>query len=186
MTYVCQSQLTHHLPHSIHTLNGLLFLRVLLPLLSPLERVSLLDAYLRVTLTYWISNGRPAFEIKDRLAATTTKETAVGDNDLQNWSHLLDSSSSHLDEVRKKCGICLRGCLFADGSALTHSQHYVKAMRTLYWLSGEFSNHKGGFDGVESAKLFRGLDKLDGKAFLKTAIQLDQAHGAARDGDVDW
>lgn len=180
----------------MHAHNGLLFLPVILPELTPAERLTLLDAFFRLTLVMWISNGRPRFYINDRLMAGSDMVKSDGSDDHDGtsaitsdptWAHVLNFTSTHLDEVswveshRRLTNIILTD--FPPGHGIP--QHYVKATRTLAWFSNKYAHRKKGSFSSSSSKgtnLFDGIESLDGTAFLRTAIQLYQIHGKDNEG----
>lgn len=173
----------------MHSHNAVLFLPSMLPLLSPTARSKLLHCLWRITFTTWIARGRPPFYIRDtlykqsRIQRDPQKTVAIKDTEGHSlvstkkrspWVDILEAAANHGDEHAMKAlrtQIYLATVLSATESGSLHLQPAIR--KQLAALD-------------ESAHLFKGLERLDGTAFARTAAQLLNSQGWRHDGAFHW
>ncbi|KAH7911877.1 hypothetical protein BJ138DRAFT_1084821 [Hygrophoropsis aurantiaca] len=156
----------------MHLVTSCLFLPSIVPYLSSNSQVKFLRGYFVSALAWWVTRGRPALDLKEFFASTTTSPKPAGaeiplDTPIPNvspahahrpnpWFSLLQSSMVHQDDHLVKIQ-----------RAFAHSEQ----------LYGKCTAGQFGFTELE------GAEHLDGSLFIRAAGLTADKMGWAREGE---
>lgn len=166
-----------HRPFRLHLVTSSLFLSSIHSLLSERSQKLLLRGFLVVSLTYWVSHGRPAFTIDEFFADESHTHISPPHVDPKPAEEALDPSNLHQNSWFPILQ-----------SALTHpDEHLLKIQRSLAHYAALYGTRPKGF--LEQTELPEAA-AIDGTLFLRLASLTGQVKAWVREGepsdDANW
>ncbi|KAK0453854.1 hypothetical protein EV421DRAFT_1766925 [Armillaria borealis] len=142
----------------MHLVTSSLFLPSLANFLSTTSQALLLRSYMAVSLAWWISRGRPSFDIPKFIESDNNKsvnpDSTAANGDLSStpnpWFAIIQQALFHPDD------------------------HLCKMQRALAYFAALYGTRPGGLPDFSQTEL-PGAEKLDGTLFLRAA-QLTAKH----------
>ncbi|SJL02208.1 uncharacterized protein ARMOST_05534 [Armillaria ostoyae] len=142
----------------MHLVTSSLFLPSLVNSLSTTSQALLLRSYMAVSLAWWISRGRPSFDIPKFLESD--------DNESVNPDST--ATSGNLSSTPNPWFAIIQQALFHP------DDHLCKMQRALAYFAALYGTRRGGLPDFSRTEL-RGAEKLNGTLFLRAA-QLTAKH----------
>ncbi|KAK0242985.1 hypothetical protein EDD85DRAFT_813399 [Armillaria nabsnona] len=145
----------------MHLVTSSLFLPSLVNFLSSTSQALLLRSYMAVTFAWWISRGRPSFDIP-KFYESDNSESVNSD------SSSMTATSGNLSSTPNPWFAIIQQALFHP------DDHLCKTQRALAYFAGLYGTRPGGLPDFSQTEL-PGAEKLDGTLFLRAA-QLTEKH----------
>jgi len=151
----------------MHMVTSSLFLPSLIAYLAPRSQVLLLRGYLLTVLTWWVTRGRPALNIKSFMTTTST-EPSVPTTPAPKTPPSTETTPTP------------NTFLPILQSAITHpNDHFVKIQRTFAHYDTLYGRRPAGyFKGTE----LEDAELLDGSLFLRVSLLTADYVGWVREG----
>ncbi|KAK0187303.1 hypothetical protein F5146DRAFT_1124013 [Armillaria mellea] len=150
----------------MHLVTTSLFLPSLANSLSTKSQALLLRSYMAVSLAWWISRGRPGFDIPKFLESN--------DESVHHDSSSTTTPSGELSSAPNSWFAIIQQALFH------RDDHLCKIQRALAYFAALYGTRDGGLPDFAQTELL-GAEKLDGTLFLRAA-QLTAKHFERRRG----
>ncbi|KAK0499862.1 hypothetical protein EDD18DRAFT_1152953 [Armillaria luteobubalina] len=144
----------------MHLVTSSLFLPSLVNFLSTTSQALLLRSYMAVTFAWWISRGRPSFDIP--------KFFESDGNEFVKPDPSPTAASGNLSSTPNPWFAIIQQALFNP------DDHLCKIQRALAYFAALYGTRRGGLPDFSQTEL-PGADKLDGTLFLRAA-QLTDKH----------
>lgn len=145
----------------MHLVTSSLFLPSLVNFLSTTSQALLLRSYMAVTFAWWISRGRPSFDIP-KFFESDNNEFASPD------SSSATVTSGNLSSIPNPWFAIIQQALFHP------DDHLCKIQRALAYFAALYGTRPGGLPDFSQTEL-SGAEKLDGTLFVRAA-QLTAKH----------
>jgi hypothetical protein len=160
-------------PHSMHLVTSSLFLPSYIAHLTLASQEILLRSYLLVSLTWWVSRGRPDLNINAFFELTSTHPTPSGPLPTPDKSALPLPSSPKT--------VTPNAWLPIIETSLVHpDDHLIKLQRSLRHYGSLFGSRPAGLPDFKNTEL-PGADKIDGSLFIRVAGLTTKRMGRVRE-----
>ncbi|KAL4070131.1 hypothetical protein V8B97DRAFT_1965781 [Scleroderma yunnanense] len=150
----------------MHLVTSSLFLPSVIAYLTPRSQALLLRGYLSTVLTWWVSRGRPALNIKSFMALTSAQPTSP-------------TFQRHVGEITVEKEVPNTFLPIIQSAILHPNDHLPKIQRSFAHFSALYGRRPAGyFDSTE----LEGAELLDGSLFFRAARLTMDYMGWVREG----
>jgi len=159
----------------MHLVTSLVFLPSLTAYLRPSSQLLLLRAYFTTCLAWWVSRGRPGFDIPGFFASDTSHPTPSGPLPTPYDGTLPSPKSPEAVTPNPWLPIIQTTIVHADA-------HLPKIQRALAHFARLYGSRVAGLPDFTGTEL-EGAEKLDGTIFIRTAGLTAKRMGRVREGE---